>query len=87
MIPGPIEFEPEVLAALGRPTLSHTDPDFAKAFETVDALLTPTTPSSAFALGAGSAARPEAGAMRWARSPTARDTRNDMLGLPFPVMR
>jgi alanine-glyoxylate transaminase/serine-glyoxylate transaminase/serine-pyruvate transaminase len=32
MIPGPIEFEPEVLAALGRPTLSHTDPDFAKAF-------------------------------------------------------
>ena len=26
--------------------------DFAKAFETVDALLTPTTPSSAFALGA-----------------------------------
>ncbi len=26
--------------------------DFAKAFETVDALLTPTTPSAAFALGA-----------------------------------
>jgi alanine-glyoxylate transaminase/serine-glyoxylate transaminase/serine-pyruvate transaminase len=32
MIPGPIEFEPEVLAALGRPSLSHTDADFAKAF-------------------------------------------------------
>ncbi len=32
MIPGPIEFEPEVLAAVGRPSLSHTDPDFAKAF-------------------------------------------------------
>jgi alanine-glyoxylate transaminase/serine-glyoxylate transaminase/serine-pyruvate transaminase len=32
MIPGPIEFEPEVLRALGRQTLSHMDPDFGRAF-------------------------------------------------------
>jgi alanine-glyoxylate transaminase/serine-glyoxylate transaminase/serine-pyruvate transaminase len=32
MIPGPVEFEPDVLAALGRPTLSHVDPDFVRAF-------------------------------------------------------
>jgi len=32
MIPGPIEFEPEVLAALGAPTTSHVDPDFIKVF-------------------------------------------------------
>src|SRR5260370_14708833 len=32
MIPGPVEYESEVLAALGRPTLSHTDPDFAREF-------------------------------------------------------
>lgn len=32
MIPGPIEFEPEVLRAVGRQTTSHTDPEFAKAF-------------------------------------------------------
>jgi alanine-glyoxylate transaminase / serine-glyoxylate transaminase / serine-pyruvate transaminase len=32
MIPGPVEFEPEVLAALASPSPSHMDPDFAKAF-------------------------------------------------------
>jgi alanine-glyoxylate transaminase/serine-glyoxylate transaminase/serine-pyruvate transaminase len=32
MIPGPIEFEPAVLAALGAPTTSHVAPDFIKAF-------------------------------------------------------
>jgi alanine-glyoxylate transaminase/serine-glyoxylate transaminase/serine-pyruvate transaminase len=32
MIPGPIEFEPDVLAALGEKTRSHMDADFADAF-------------------------------------------------------
>ncbi|HUU06339.1 MAG TPA: alanine--glyoxylate aminotransferase family protein [Patescibacteria group bacterium] len=32
MIPGPIEFEPEVLSALGAPTASHVDPEFIEAF-------------------------------------------------------
>jgi len=32
MIPGPIEFEPAVLAALGAPTTSHLDPGFIDAF-------------------------------------------------------
>jgi alanine-glyoxylate transaminase/serine-glyoxylate transaminase/serine-pyruvate transaminase len=32
MIPGPIEFEPEVLAALGAPTTSHLAPNFIEAF-------------------------------------------------------
>jgi alanine-glyoxylate transaminase/serine-glyoxylate transaminase/serine-pyruvate transaminase len=32
MIPGPIEFEPAVLAALGAPTTSHVAPDFVQAF-------------------------------------------------------
>jgi alanine-glyoxylate transaminase/serine-glyoxylate transaminase/serine-pyruvate transaminase len=32
MIPGPIELEPEVLRAVGRATLGHMDPDFARAF-------------------------------------------------------
>lgn len=32
MIPGPIEFEPAVLAALGAPTASHLAPDFVEAF-------------------------------------------------------
>lgn len=32
MIPGPIEFEPEVLSALGAPTLSHVSPDFIQSF-------------------------------------------------------
>ncbi|MFZ5808819.1 MAG: pyridoxal-phosphate-dependent aminotransferase family protein [Chloroflexota bacterium] len=32
MIPGPIEFDPEVLAAVGRPTTSHNDPSFIEAF-------------------------------------------------------
>ncbi len=32
MIPGPIEFEPEVLAALAQPSPSHMDPDFARTF-------------------------------------------------------
>ena len=32
MIPGPIEFEPAVLRALGRQTLSHMDPEFSRAF-------------------------------------------------------
>jgi alanine-glyoxylate transaminase/serine-glyoxylate transaminase/serine-pyruvate transaminase len=32
MIPGPIEFEPEVLAALATPSPSHMDLDFAKVF-------------------------------------------------------
>ncbi|MFN2165919.1 MAG: pyridoxal-phosphate-dependent aminotransferase family protein, partial [Anaerolineae bacterium] len=32
MIPGPIEFEPAVLAAMGAPTTSHVAPDFIEAF-------------------------------------------------------
>lgn len=32
MIPGPVEFEPEVLAALAGPSPSHMDPEFARAF-------------------------------------------------------
>ncbi len=32
MIPGPIEFEPEVLQALGAPTASHVAPNFIDAF-------------------------------------------------------
>ncbi len=32
MIPGPVEFEPEVLAALASPSPSHMDADFARAF-------------------------------------------------------
>ena len=32
MVPGPIEFEPEVLRALGRQSPSHMDPDFARSF-------------------------------------------------------
>jgi alanine-glyoxylate transaminase/serine-glyoxylate transaminase/serine-pyruvate transaminase len=32
MIPGPIEVEPAVLAALGAPTTSHVAPDFIEAF-------------------------------------------------------
>ena len=32
MIPGPIEFEPAVLAALGAPTTSHVAPDFIETF-------------------------------------------------------
>jgi alanine-glyoxylate transaminase/serine-glyoxylate transaminase/serine-pyruvate transaminase len=32
MIPGPIEFEPQVLAALGAPTTSHLAPNFIEAF-------------------------------------------------------
>jgi len=32
MIPGPIEFEPAVLAALGAPTLSHVAPEFIDVF-------------------------------------------------------
>lgn len=32
MIPGPIEFEPSVLAAAGAPTTGHTDPAFIEVF-------------------------------------------------------
>lgn len=32
MIPGPIEFEPQVLSALGAPTASHVSPEFIDAF-------------------------------------------------------
>jgi len=32
MIPGPIEFEPAVLQALGAPTTSHVSPDFIEVF-------------------------------------------------------
>lgn len=32
MIPGPIEFEPAVLGALGAPTASHVAPDFIEVF-------------------------------------------------------
>ncbi|MGC9469895.1 MAG: pyridoxal-phosphate-dependent aminotransferase family protein [Anaerolineae bacterium] len=32
MIPGPIEFEPSVLSALGAPTTSHVAPEFIEAF-------------------------------------------------------
>ena len=35
MIPGPIEFEPSVLRALGEKTRSHLDPVFMKAFSRV----------------------------------------------------
>ena len=34
MIPGPIEFEPAVLSAMGEPTLSHVDPEFIEIFAT-----------------------------------------------------
>ncbi|HHS12517.1 MAG TPA: alanine--glyoxylate aminotransferase family protein [bacterium] len=33
MIPGPVEFEPSVLSALGQPTQSHIDPQFIGVFE------------------------------------------------------
>jgi alanine-glyoxylate transaminase/serine-glyoxylate transaminase/serine-pyruvate transaminase len=32
MIPGPVEFDPEVLSALGSPTTSHVAPDFIEIF-------------------------------------------------------
>lgn len=32
MIPGPIEFEPAVLNAMGAPTTSHIAPDFIEVF-------------------------------------------------------
>jgi len=32
MIPGPIEFEPAVLSALGTPTPSHVAPEFIEVF-------------------------------------------------------
>ncbi|MBK5210049.1 MAG: alanine--glyoxylate aminotransferase family protein, partial [Flavobacteriaceae bacterium] len=32
MIPGPIEFEPKVLQALGAPTTSHVAPNFIESF-------------------------------------------------------
>ena len=32
MIPGPIEFEPAVLRALGSPTTSHVSPEFIETF-------------------------------------------------------
>ena len=32
MIPGPIEFEPEVMMAVGMPTTSHVAPDFIESF-------------------------------------------------------
>lgn len=32
MIPGPIEFEPQVLQAMGQPTTSHVAPDFIASF-------------------------------------------------------
>lgn len=32
MIPGPIEFEPEVMMAVGAPTTSHVAPDFIESF-------------------------------------------------------
>jgi alanine-glyoxylate transaminase/serine-glyoxylate transaminase/serine-pyruvate transaminase len=32
MIPGPVEFEPAVLSAMGEPTTSHLAPDFIEAF-------------------------------------------------------
>src|SRR6056297_709562 len=32
MIPGPIEFEPEVMQAMGTPTTSHVAPDFVQSF-------------------------------------------------------
>ena len=32
MIPGPIEFEPAVLSAMGDPTTSHLAPSFIEAF-------------------------------------------------------
>jgi aspartate aminotransferase-like enzyme len=33
MIPGPTNVDPAVLRALSKPTMSHTDPDFAKTFK------------------------------------------------------
>ncbi|NOZ50326.1 MAG: alanine--glyoxylate aminotransferase family protein [Chloroflexi bacterium] len=41
MIPGPIEFSAEVLAAMGTPTLSHVDPAFIAVFGQVLADLRP----------------------------------------------
>lgn len=35
MIPGPIEFEPEVMKVLGMPTTSHVAPDFIESFGNV----------------------------------------------------
>ncbi|MCJ7620457.1 MAG: alanine--glyoxylate aminotransferase family protein, partial [Anaerolineae bacterium] len=32
MIPGPIEFTPEVLRAMGMPTTSHVAPNFIEVF-------------------------------------------------------
>ena len=32
MIPGPIELEPSVLAAMGQRATSHVDPDFVSVF-------------------------------------------------------
>jgi alanine-glyoxylate transaminase/serine-glyoxylate transaminase/serine-pyruvate transaminase len=32
MIPGPVEFEPDVLQALGAPTTSHVAPEFIEVF-------------------------------------------------------
>jgi alanine-glyoxylate transaminase/serine-glyoxylate transaminase/serine-pyruvate transaminase len=32
MIPGPIEFEPDVLQAMGMATTSHVAPDFIEVF-------------------------------------------------------
>jgi alanine-glyoxylate transaminase/serine-glyoxylate transaminase/serine-pyruvate transaminase len=32
MIPGPIEFTPEVMRAMGMPTTSHVAPNFIEAF-------------------------------------------------------
>ena len=32
MIPGPVEFEPAVLASLAEPTTSHLAPEFIEAF-------------------------------------------------------
>ncbi|MBC7221251.1 alanine--glyoxylate aminotransferase family protein [Candidatus Bipolaricaulota bacterium] len=39
MVPGPIEFEVEVLQALGAPTASHVDPDFVDVFGEALALM------------------------------------------------
>ena len=36
MIPGPIEFEPAVLAALAAPTTSHVAPEFIEVFGQFD---------------------------------------------------
>lgn len=66
MIPGPIEFEPAVLSAMGEPTSSHVDPEFIDAFgQALERLreITGSTDGQPFVLaGSGTLAMDTAGA-------------------------